>query len=157
MTRFCSAAAARRSTSKVAMTVVATPVTTVAGSPALKPSVVVSPHGTPTLARIRSTTCCAVSVERWPRTTPTDKTVMAVPRMTSRLDMSALSTWYLLWRDCNTGGTEDAGQDQHGGTETRGKRRHGGSGAAYAGSFGERSCRAARGVVGRRIAKTNRI
>src|SRR6185436_19319382 len=43
------------------MTVVAMPVTIVCGSPALNVSTVVSRQGTPALARIRSTTCCAVS------------------------------------------------------------------------------------------------
>src|SRR5262245_26451219 len=60
MIRFLPAAAARLRTSKVAIIVVATPVTRALGSPALKVSTVWSRHGTPTFFLIRSITCWAV-------------------------------------------------------------------------------------------------
>src|SRR5262245_3393459 len=60
MIRFLPAAAARWRTSKVAIIVVATPVTRVSGLPALNVSTVCSRQGTPTFFLIRSITCCAV-------------------------------------------------------------------------------------------------
>jgi hypothetical protein len=66
ITKFLPAAAARLTTSRVDMTLVAIPVTGVSGSPTLKVSVAPPRQGTPRFALIRSTTRAAVSVEPWP-------------------------------------------------------------------------------------------
>ena len=66
------------------MAVVAIPVTTVSGSPALNVSTVVSRQGTPTPALIRATTCCAVIPGFCARARPADASV-AAPAMTNAL------------------------------------------------------------------------
>src|ERR1700674_3449935 len=60
MIRFCPEAAARSSTSMVAIMVTAMPVTGASGLPALKVSTVSDCHGTPTCCWIRAITSLAV-------------------------------------------------------------------------------------------------
>src|SRR6476660_2616309 len=94
MMRFWPAAAARLSTSVVARTVTAIPVTAVDGSPALKPSTVCDRQATPRLDRIRSATCCAVTVPRCARSTRGTSKDPAVVTMKSRLELA------VIVRDC---------------------------------------------------------
>src|SRR5262245_17730358 len=76
------------------------PVTSVEGSPALNPSSDCGRHATPTLERIRSATCCAVSDDRCARAMPPESSAAVVPTRNSRLEVGSL----FMVGDCNTGG-----------------------------------------------------
>src|SRR3954468_12138416 len=93
--KFWPLAAARRSTSVVAMTVVAMPVTTVPGSPALNPSADCARHSTPIADRSRSTICCAVSAPRCLGNGRTARRAAVAETRNSRLE---------LWESSMAGG-----------------------------------------------------
>src|SRR6478735_8151923 len=98
MTRLQFCAAARCSTSSVAIMQVAMPVTGVAGSPTLNVSTVAADHVTPDSFFMRSMTCWAVSSAAWaaePRRHP------PTPKATARL---------VRMRCIRRGGTEDRRQ-----------------------------------------------
>lgn len=77
MIKFLPDAAARRNTDIDGVNVVAMPVTGVLGSPALNPSTVVALQLPPVAARMRSTTCCAVSFSAAPAGCTIDTIVAA--------------------------------------------------------------------------------